>query len=148
MSPALLEELRRFEEFSTQRFYGQRVEPISAATCKVDLQYIRRVGAKAGLRRLGMRQPQRPMPKVAPGLRGATVACTRALRRPHHRCTRRSPQNDRMVLGWLHNKRGVALDELSLRSLYPDKEEASITATFDFLQFLVTVSTCLSCLWV
>lgn len=41
MSDALKAELARLEAFSTRRFFGQRVEPISAATFKVDVQYIK-----------------------------------------------------------------------------------------------------------
>lgn len=39
MNDALREELREMEVFSCSRFYGQRVEPVSAATFKVDMLY-------------------------------------------------------------------------------------------------------------
>lgn len=41
MSPALKDELKRLEAFSCNRFFGQRVEPISPTTYKVDVQYIK-----------------------------------------------------------------------------------------------------------
>ncbi|GBF97947.1 hypothetical protein Rsub_10620 [Raphidocelis subcapitata] len=84
MNPALREELAAFEAFSAGRFFGQRVEPVSASTCRVDLQYIR------------------------------------------------------MMLGWLHRRRGVPLETLSLRSLFPSSDEASVAAAFDFTEFLIT----------
>lgn len=43
------------------------------------------------------------------------------------------------MLGWLHRRRGVPLDELSLRSFFPDSSEASVTNAFDFVEFLVKV---------
>lgn len=85
ISPALREELAAFAAFSTGRFFGQRVEPISAATCRVDLQYVRQ------------------------------------------------------MLGWLHRRRGVPLEDLSLRSMFPNSEEASVSAAFDFTEFLINV---------
>ena len=41
VTPTLREELEAFSAFSTGRFYGQRVEPISAATLRVDLQHLK-----------------------------------------------------------------------------------------------------------
>lgn len=43
------------------------------------------------------------------------------------------------MLGWLHRRRGVPLDQLSLRSFFPDSSEASVANAFDFVEFLVKV---------
>lgn len=83
LTPALREELEALRTFSCTRFFGQRVEPIGAATFKVDMQYLR------------------------------------------------------MMLGWLHRRRGVPLAELSLRCLLPSSEEQGVAVVFDFVEFLV-----------
>jgi hypothetical protein len=44
------------------------------------------------------------------------------------------------MLGWLHRWRGVPLESLTLRSMFPSVEEAGVTHAFDFVQFLVNVS--------
>lgn len=82
VTPRLRAELDEFASFSTGRFYGQRVEPISDATLRVDLQHFK------------------------------------------------------SMLGWLHRHRGVPLEDLSLRSMFPTSEERSVALAFDFVEFL------------
>ncbi|KAI8466409.1 MAG: hypothetical protein J3K34DRAFT_433844 [Monoraphidium minutum] len=84
MNEGLKAELAALAAFSTGRFFGQRVEPVSPTTARIDGQYIK------------------------------------------------------MMLGWLHRSRGVPLESLSLRSMFPSSEEASVAAAFDFIQFLAT----------
>ena len=43
------------------------------------------------------------------------------------------------MLGWLHRHRGVPLQELSLRAMFPSSEERSVASAFDFVEFLATV---------
>lgn len=44
-----------------------------------------------------------------------------------------------MMLGWLHRYQGVPLESLSLSSMFPTTEEASVSRAFDFIEFLVKV---------
>eukprot|EP00051_Salpingoeca_urceolata_P000297 m.33436 g.33436 ORF g.33436 m.33436 type:complete len:616 (-) comp10393_c0_seq1:53-1900(-) len=44
----------------------------------------------------------------------------------------------RGVLGWLHHERGVALDDLSLASVFPSTERAAVEVSFDYVQWLST----------
>jgi hypothetical protein len=42
----------------------------------------------------------------------------------------------RGLLGWLHSVRGVALEDLSLRSAVPGAERDAVRVAFDYLQWL------------
>jgi hypothetical protein len=46
--------------------------------------------------------------------------------------------NVRGILGWLHNVRGVPLEELSFRRAFPSAERAGVVVAFDYLQWLAT----------
>jgi hypothetical protein len=46
-----------------------------------------------------------------------------------------------MMLGWLHRYRDAPLATLSLRSMFPNSDESSVTNAFDFQEFLIHVST-------
>ena len=50
-----------------------------------------------------------------------------------------SKKKHRSMLGWLHRHRGVPLQELSLRAMFPSSEERSVASAFDFVEFLATV---------
>ncbi len=42
----------------------------------------------------------------------------------------------RCILGWLHNVRGVPLEQLCLRSAFPSAERLGVAPAFDYLQWL------------
>ncbi len=46
--------------------------------------------------------------------------------------------NVRGILGWLHNVRGVPLEELALARAFPSHERAGVAVAFEYLQWLAT----------
>lgn len=135
MSEALKQQVEAYRRFSTERFFGQQMDPIAEPTFEKYLDHMRYVQVSASSACRPVRHmlsfEARGHAHVQPLCRHA---CLLHAGIAHHHNAQLPAC--RGFLGWLHNVRGHPLMTLSFAAAIPSSTREGVSVAYDYLQWL------------